>query len=671
MPKIINSPESSVSDLAVAMAVEMSPRERPTLLSPKTIALMIQAESRHVAGKNRARPFLPKNSRGYYETHASQATNAALEEIIAISGLASAWESCAKDEGVVSFLAKAAAAQVVGIGNAGKKLVLLNPGMDIVFRDEKMTVSMRRLGDRRADANRKASLENIFSLGRAGDASTSKEQLRKAAYITQFTKNAIFNHADGDAGKYKRDGNFAAAKESGGRENFAQSVTQAAMTLFEDVAGPGAPTTYPNATSLLLAFGNLSRAVERAMVSECESVVHSWASANGLDNALALSTSIWGSLAPIGELEYFNALGASQAASAILESRGNLGLFSLRAARGFGIVHIEEDLTGLIKGKMASLGLSDGSWRKLALINPENTCEMLRNFSFGSSSGKNSRDEEALRRFIQTLNAATTLNHNLDNVGRLCAMSNEAGSEHDEFNRAFRGLFTNGLGSLNVRSIEEAEAYVAEGRAKELRMPFICQAFLTRTAKAGIQASAHELTLVNDFLKNSEQGVWQQIPEQPTWPQLIRLQEEWHRLVQAKETGSSLSWESVLGAYGDPDDDSSYAAIPLNSGSQLYNEGTEMRHCVSSYSSKCHNGECRIFSIIRGEARVGTLELAKGDDGWSVAQFKGKFNAKIEHPDAWIFAREVATAYSKAWEATTRKLDSVSEAGHSPHKAIP
>lgn len=654
MPRIIDSPRGAISDIAVAMAAEISPAGRPTLLSPTTIALMIQAESRSVADNKSVSAFLPKYSRAYYYAHASQATHAALEEIIEISNLASSWESALADEGMICALAKSAAAQVVGLGSAGRKLTLLNPGMDISFRDGQMAVSMRRESDRRADAATRAVRENLFSLGRTGDAMASKEQLKVKGAITQFAKNAILNHADSDAGKYKRDGMFVATKGSNGRENFAHSLTQAAMTLFENIAGPGAGTAYPNSTRLLLAFNNLSRAVEQAMIVECESVVHSWASANGLGKALALSTSVWGSQTPIGELEFFSALGTSETASTILASRGNLGLFSLRAARGFGIVQIEEDLTGVVKGRMAALGLSDGAWRKLSLINPDDTREMLRTFSFGAPGGKAARDEDALRRFIQTINAATALNHNLDNVGRLCAMANEPGAEHDDFNRAFRGLFTNSLGSLTVRSIEEAEAYVAEGRAKERRMPFICQAFLTRTAKSGIEASSEELTLVNDFLKNSEQGVWQQIPEQPTWPQLLRLQEEWHRLVQEKTSGASFSWKSALEAHGNADDDS-YLAVPLISGAELYSEGKEMRHCVSSYSSKCYEGGCRIFSIRRGAIRVGTLELAKGDAGWSVAQFKGRFNAKIEHPDAWAFAHEVASAYSKAWAAAAKE----------------
>lgn len=649
MPRITQAAldKNGISDLATGMAIGMAQAPRATLLPPEAIAKMVNAESKALPSAHDR--FLPRSRQAYYR--ASEATRQALESIIEASGLAEAWEACLGDPEAIESLAKAAASQAVALTHGGKRLVLLGPGMDISFRDGNISIAMRRAGDRMANADLRARRESIFPMGILGDGEASKKQAAIRGRIAQHAKNAIYNQADADSGKYKRDGSFAPATNILPRGNFAQCVSLAATSLFA-CQGPPSQASSPQSARLVAAQGKLARAVETQMVEQCQQIALAWGRNNGLSTAVELSLAIWGSSAPVGELEFFSDPECAAAASQILSSRGPLGLFALRAAKGLGIAKIEEDLTGIVKGRMLAMGLTDGAWRKLALIPQEDTKDMLLAFSFGSSRWAEARDEASLRRFIQTLNAATALNHNIDNVGRLCAMANEEGAEQQEFNKAFAGLFTNSLGSATVRSIEEAEAYVAEGRAKERRMPFICQAFLAKTAKAGIDASSAELVLIHDFLKNSEQGVWQQIPEEPTWPQLVRLQEDWHRLVQEKSSGASLAWTSAIDSHGDLNDDSAHVAIALDSGMALYTEGKEMRHCVSSYSSKCNDGQCRIFSIRRGGSRVGTLELSLEGGQWTVAQFKGRFNAKIEHPDAWLFAQSVAAAYSQAWTAS-------------------
>ena len=75
----------------------------------------------------------------------------------------------------------------------------------------------------------------------------------------------------------------------------------------------------------------------------------------------------------------------------------------------------------------------------------------------------------------------------------------------------------------------------------------------------------------------------------------------------------------------------------LCSGEDIWLEGRAMHHCVSSYTQSVIAGNCRLFSVRRGDERLATFELQvtaphpDGDSFWPdayrIAQIKGPCNA--------------------------------------------
>lgn len=242
-------------------------------------------------------------------------------------------------------------------------------------------------------------------------------------------------------------------------------------------------------------------------------------------------------------------------------------------------------------------------------------------------------------------------------------------------------------------STEEAIAqYLAEVDAKNERYPSffaaVCKRFDEITKKPGEDgkllnaaqvknAFLDELRQINDWLTNSEFGLWQNLPKKITWGVLQRGQEDWHRLVAENGVGenkySRQTWPVLLDVLSS----GPWQAIELASGRALSDEGQAMHHCVSSYAAACRKGESRIFSVRLGSERKCTLELAPYSPAgqrislseldekteWRIVQNKGNCNAAVKDPATLAFCSQILSAYqAKSLEVAKNKAEKQAKA---------
>lgn len=194
---------------------------------------------------------------------------------------------------------------------------------------------------------------------------------------------------------------------------------------------------------------------------------------------------------------------------------------------------------------------------------------------------------------------------------------------------------------------------------------------MERARKSACAKVAEDWRLVADWIAKSEDGLWQTLPAKPSWKQLWQAQKEWHDEMAAigaaagagassskKSNPAAVAWPSPLGRHVKGE----WSAVELTNGSLLSEEGREMGHCVSSYSSNCRSGQLRILSIRFAGQRVCTMELriqdgrgyrnfSEGDEKsqWAITQNKGKFNASVTDASALEFCEETRVAYQSAY----------------------
>lgn len=283
-----------------------------------------------------------------------------------------------------------------------------------------------------------------------------------------------------------------------------------------------------------------------------------------------------------------------------------------------------------------------------------------------------------------------------------CAAANGvSGSSASVVAAAFRrkrtsdALFSEGISSLNVASVDACLFFAREDEAKAKRMPKVfkeaCARFeklnkswLDATARGdaelpltGAEAIESEIGDLSDWLRSSEHGIWQNLPEAPTWGQLSRRSAEWHQEVAARAADMAARqeavakakaeelrlnpflpsagehWAAVLGTHSRE----GWEAVELTSQAQLTEEGQAMSHCVSSYASRCRNGELRIFSIKLNGERKCTMELSANKNlailgeasEFSITQNKGAHNAGVTNLAAKAFCQEVVAAADASW----------------------
>lgn len=292
--------------------------------------------------------------------------------------------------------------------------------------------------------------------------------------------------------------------------------------------------------------------------------------------------------------------------------------------------------------------------------------------------------EGALRGFW--ISAMTQYNLPSESVHDVLSLINRVG--HLGFNPVMEwGPFARGQSRGDAAG---ARFFIQEAKAKEERLPFvikaICEQYAARlktlraedpeksakddeaTRKRACALLAEDWRLAADWIAKSEDGLWQTLPAKPTWNNLWRAQKEWHDEMAAigasgvgakgKPGSTAIAWPSPLGRHAKGE----WTAVELTNGSALSEEGREMGHCVSSYSSNCRSGQLRLFSIRFAGQRVCTMELRIKDGGsfrsfsegdeksiWAITQNKGKFNASVTDASALEFCEETRQAYQAAY----------------------
>lgn len=202
------------------------------------------------------------------------------------------------------------------------------------------------------------------------------------------------------------------------------------------------------------------------------------------------------------------------------------------------------------------------------------------------------------------------------------------------------------------------------------------------------RALADEVTDLVDWISGSEQGLWVQLPKEPTWGQLRRLSKAWHdeqaliavekasrqklskELSEAKFEESagcnpfmvknSTRWARLLGAHASE----GWEAVELQSSADLTEEGAAMHHCVSSYSGTCREGKSRVFSIRLNGERVSTLEIQGSKPlsqiepamDFAIHQNKGAYNA-TPTKQCRAFCEEVLDKIQGAWPKQVASIE--------------
>jgi len=132
-----------------------------------------------------------------------------------------------------------------------------------------------------------------------------------------------------------------------------------------------------------------------------------------------------------------------------------------------------------------------------------------------------------------------------------------------------------------------------------------------------------EFIAVVDWL--SADGITRNHPvRNASWASLVRRQRAWHQDPGlTNRVDSNARWDSPVEGFSF----NGCVVTPLISVSQLAEEGLRMQHCAGGYWRSCLSGQSRLFSLASPEGRS-TLELARSDDSWSIAQLRGPGNAR-------------------------------------------
>jgi hypothetical protein len=113
-------------------------------------------------------------------------------------------------------------------------------------------------------------------------------------------------------------------------------------------------------------------------------------------------------------------------------------------------------------------------------------------------------------------------------------------------------------------------------------------------------------------------------------------------VARASEEEENAAWESLLG----PMEISGIKIKPLVTSLDLCNEGRELRHCLSSYTRRCLENGCRIFSLTEPDGKRSTLSLIQSYSGsFSIDQHKGPCNGPVS-PAATKAAFEICRLYT-------------------------
>lgn len=147
-------------------------------------------------------------------------------------------------------------------------------------------------------------------------------------------------------------------------------------------------------------------------------------------------------------------------------------------------------------------------------------------------------------------------------------------------------------------------------------------------------------------------NVWGSIaPPQPGFSikgrsidKLIQDTEAWHEGINKIKKSGYSEWKStgikpfelIEGKEGEKSY-KVYTITEILNSKDLSQEGSAMKHCVSSYTNSCYRGVCSIWSLkLNGTERLVTIEVRK-DSG--IAQVRGKRNVRATEKEKSLVTR--------------------------------
>ena len=279
-------------------------------------------------------------------------------------------------------------------------------------------------------------------------------------------------------------------------------------------------------------------------------------------------------------------------------------------------------------------------------------------------------------------------------------------------------LLSSSINPMLAQSHEEAEFFIQECEAKKERQPRVFAEACKRLDKLKQDSAkaldfyaknqdaikndllpdtrfdpkeklAAELDDLGDWIEGSEHGLWSQQPLELTIGQFSRQSKAWHdeqaamaadkadraRVRQAvaeavAEADASKNpfavnagsrWAKIVGKHARD----GWEAVELLSAGDLTEEGAAMRHCVSSYSSVCRQGDSRVYSIRLNGERKCTLEIRPSEGlsklnenkTFSIVQNKGVANQAVNNKATLDFCQEVLGQVQAAWPKIVKKIE--------------
>ena len=132
-----------------------------------------------------------------------------------------------------------------------------------------------------------------------------------------------------------------------------------------------------------------------------------------------------------------------------------------------------------------------------------------------------------------------------------------------------------------------------------------------------------ELNRTEDALRNH---VERQMPWGPgDWDTLTARSERWHREIfyararmarvnmeNGMDAAMEAAWTSALRGF----EEKGVAASPVTTGRELHRLGEEMGNCLGSYTSRCQEGESRIFHITQNGQTAAAAEISRTGKSW-------------------------------------------------------
>lgn len=427
---------------------------------------------------------------------------------------------------------------------------------------------------------------------------------------------------------------------------------------------------------------NLGKEVERRSLAMAREKVVGWFESVAGEGSSELARKVLGdglTKAKLVDVEMI-AANAKQLWAA-LEGQEALGLFSIEVART-----LEWDLPGLLgrgladkcKTAMSSkFGLTSGGWRLLGklesggdsgiaawhkLLKSHDTSPTAPKRAPGASLDGLSSVEEYEQAWVESAAcSALFLRRDLRALCMLLSAGASVGMQSTEMDKALKamaGQFTAGRVFIAGPRIPK-ELTLAEGQAEweafRKKAPAIIARFLEKSCAEGLREAFASFMLVTDWARNSEFGMWQELPSSPKWSDVSARQRQWHEMIQARgrDGAAAISWACDLPSH--QDDEAGCSATALTDGGMLWDEGRAMHHCVSTYAEECSRGESLIFSIRKDGRREATLQLVYSGDRWVQKQLSGVCNAAIKDELVVAFCADVEAKHQSAWSAKSQK----------------